>query len=264
VNPRFRSGFLAEDLGVLLLRGVALVAPVPRSSEDAHWDAVATLLRKESSYRVLPENAFYVQLKAASEREIIYNRQQVEWLNELQLPLFIGSVDVATASIVLYTCHGISFLLTQALPPALRCFLDRSTKAPIPGTLDVTLDPVLRWTLSDLADANFVTRSYDVLKPIIQLEQRNAQFRKMHYFEDSNGSIMVVGGGSHNRPALLQFLTPYLLTLGLDAAFDPTDADATFIRQLVAWVRSKGLEFDPANSIEKAFKSFKTLKHPQE
>jgi hypothetical protein len=74
VNTRFRSGFLAEDLGVLLLRGVALVAPVPRPSEDAHWDAVATLLRKESSYRVLPENAFYVQLKAVSEREILYNR----------------------------------------------------------------------------------------------------------------------------------------------------------------------------------------------
>jgi hypothetical protein len=178
--------------------------------------------------------------------------------------LFIGSVDVATASIELYTCHGISFLLTQAPPPALRCFLDQSTKSQVPGTLDVKLDSVLRWTLSDLANPNFVTRSYEALKPIIQLEQRNAQFRKMHYFEDTNGSIMIASGMSHDRPALLKFLTPYLLTLGLDAAFDSTEADETFIRQLVAWVRSKGVEFDPTNSIENAFKSFKTLKQPQE
>jgi hypothetical protein len=64
-DRNLRSGDLHEELGLLLLRMVALVAPVPWQ-EDVGTDAFATLVRPDGSRRLLPDVSFLVQLKAAS------------------------------------------------------------------------------------------------------------------------------------------------------------------------------------------------------
>ena len=48
----FRSGDLAEDLGIFLLKGVAVVAEV-ECQEDVGLDAVATLLRPDDDVQTI-------------------------------------------------------------------------------------------------------------------------------------------------------------------------------------------------------------------
>src|SRR5687767_6544511 len=94
----FRSGDLNEELGQLLVRGFATVAPVPRP-EDVSIDSVATLLRPGPDDMLIAEDSFYVQFKSASERIIAFKEHEVRWLEALKLPFFIGSVDKRESAI---------------------------------------------------------------------------------------------------------------------------------------------------------------------
>src|SRR5437660_6280852 len=97
-DRNLRSGDLHEELGLFLLRAVALVAPVPRQ-EDVGNDAFATLIRPEGSRRLLPDVSFLVQLKASSVSEVPYRgREELAWIPSLEIPLFIGRVDPSRAS----------------------------------------------------------------------------------------------------------------------------------------------------------------------
>jgi hypothetical protein len=79
-EKRFRSGDLHEELGLFLLRGVAFMAPVPRT-EDVGADGFATLIRPGEGSFLMPDVSFMVQLKAASVRSILYKKPEaVDWL----------------------------------------------------------------------------------------------------------------------------------------------------------------------------------------
>jgi hypothetical protein len=68
----YRVGDLNEELGILLLKSLAAVAPIPRQ-EDFGLDAVATLLRPDPNSRcVYAEKSFYVQFKTQSQNSISY------------------------------------------------------------------------------------------------------------------------------------------------------------------------------------------------
>lgn len=103
-GKNLRSGDLAEQLGILLLQNVCLVAPIPRT-EDVGIDVVGTLIKDFDSYRYIAENSFFVQIKSSSVREIVYKENEIKWLSELQLPYFIASVNRKKASIELYSTH---------------------------------------------------------------------------------------------------------------------------------------------------------------
>jgi hypothetical protein len=91
-DRNLRSGHAQEDFGCLLLKAIALVAPVP-GPEDVGIDAVATLLRPETTRRLIPEDTFFVQIKASSESVVSYTTPDaVRWILELELPFFVGSV----------------------------------------------------------------------------------------------------------------------------------------------------------------------------
>src|SRR5688572_5456825 len=101
LRTSFRSGNLKEHLGVLLLKGIAAVADVPRP-EDVGLDAIATLLRRDPDGNCYAEDTFLVQLKSESTTSIEYRGHELEWfLNQTQ-PLFIGSVSLADSQISLY------------------------------------------------------------------------------------------------------------------------------------------------------------------
>lgn len=102
-----RSGDLAEQLGLLILQNIALVAPVPRT-EDVGVDAVVTLLEDHNQYNHIATDSFFIQIKSISSDEIPYKPDEIKWLFELELPFFIGRVDRSRQSIDLYCCHRLS------------------------------------------------------------------------------------------------------------------------------------------------------------
>ena len=102
-GKNFRSGDLAEQLGLYLLQSMALVAPVPRT-EDVGIDVVCTLISEYDQYSYLAEDSFYVQIKSDSIREIEYSDVEVQWLTNLKLPLFVAVVDKAEMMVSIYTC----------------------------------------------------------------------------------------------------------------------------------------------------------------
>src|SRR5438132_14267048 len=92
LRTNFRSGNLAENLGLLLLKGIAAVADVPRT-EDIGLDAVATLLRRDADGNCYAEDSFGVQLKAASETSLEYTDHGLTWFLGQSQPFFIGRVS---------------------------------------------------------------------------------------------------------------------------------------------------------------------------
>lgn len=106
-GKNLRSGDIVEQLGLLLLQNLALVAPVPRT-EDVGVDAVVTLLEDLDSYRLVATDSFFVQIKSDSVKEISYEEEQVKWLFNLELPFFIASVNKSNSSLDLFCCHRLS------------------------------------------------------------------------------------------------------------------------------------------------------------
>jgi hypothetical protein len=90
LRTSFRSGNLAEQLGLLLLKGIAAVADVPRT-EDVGLDAVATLLRRAPDGNCYAEDGFVVQLKSYSATSIEYRD------HELSCDRSVRAVAQATA-----------------------------------------------------------------------------------------------------------------------------------------------------------------------
>ena len=182
-NPR--KGNLAETLGTLLLQGVASVAPIPRT-EDVGIDAVATLLRQDK-LTLFAENSFNIQFKAASVKQLVFEDNHVKWLLSLELPFFVGSVDLSAARIDLFACHR----LTQAIIEghdykSIVLDLEGSSEQkeePKNGRRLCIGPPVLSWSVNDMSDKDFIRSSYAVLKPHLTTYQRNLELGRCGRFE---------------------------------------------------------------------------------
>ncbi len=136
-----RSGDLNEELGILLLKSFATVASVPRP-EDTGIDAVATLLRKDPKNLLIAENSFFVQLKSYSGRTVEYANHEVDWVKNLKLPFFIGSVCKEQASIDLYSTHRLTEFLINVAPPLIRLHLDQGSEQRMSAAVwDVYIGP---------------------------------------------------------------------------------------------------------------------------
>src|SRR3954470_20227230 len=101
LGANLRSGNMAEALGILLLKGIAAVADVPRT-EDVGLDAVASLLRRDEDGNCYAEDNFVVQLKSDSATSIEYRDHELEWLLAQSLPMFIGLVSLRDSRLSLY------------------------------------------------------------------------------------------------------------------------------------------------------------------
>jgi len=168
-DRNLRQGDIAEQLGFLLLQGVAAVAPVPRT-EDMGIDAICTLLRREGSRRLIAEDSFHVQLKAASIKQVKYAGDEITWLRALRQPLFIGRVDIARGRIQLYAAHELYRLFAEwdvlgdfkLLRAILKDGKPRDFDKPGERRLHFG-PPVLEWDVHELANPNFLENAYQVL-----------------------------------------------------------------------------------------------------
>lgn len=209
----YRSGDLSEDLGVFLLKSFSTVATVARQ-EDVGIDAVCTLLREDDDGLLYAEDSFYVQFKSASDRVLVYKGHEKKWLQSLRLPLFIGSVNRKHATMELYSTHRLSHLWLEKESQELHLHLDRTQEHPSPSGVRIANigPPLLRWTITDLADSGFAQRAYSHLKIVIEGEARNLKYRDVQYCEyirwETNGLPYIAGASCKigRQPEMIQDL----------------------------------------------------------
>jgi len=185
----YRIGDLNEELVILLLKSLAAVAPIPRQ-EDFGLDAVATLLRPDQkSSCVYAEKSFYVQFKTESRYPLSYQGHELEWLKNLQLPLFIGQVRRQDSTLRLFPAHGLNeiFVLRD-----FRDFKELIVKLQDQGKAkrlvnqdrcEVFLgEPLLSFNMEQASDSVFTDRAYQILRDYLPLEQQNVNSRCLRFY----------------------------------------------------------------------------------
>ena len=283
LRSSFRSGNLAEHLGLLLLKGVAAVADVARP-EDVGLDAIATLLRRDSDGNCYAEDSFVVQLKAESEQVIKYEGHELEWFVNQSQPLFIGRISLADARISLYptlfvnqavlALHATNVTIrfgASQLPP----FQRGQKQSPWHGEGDngaiVWLGvPLLQWTLSDLTDYDWAARAYEILKRFIGIARREHEllsFGQSSVLDWSTNDAMsitsrsgMMKGYPNDLTSLAERCSPCLNAIMLQAFSMPAETGNSLMLALVklaAALRDSGVEVDPEDLFGKFFFSLK-------
>lgn len=182
-GKNLRSGDLAEQLGLLLMQNLALVAAVPRT-EDVGIDAVVTLLEDFDSNRFKASNGFYVQLKSSSVSHIEFIKEQVNWLFELELPFFVAGVDRKTCRIELYCCHALheAFVLDSKRAKLRLEFgsgIDVLDFIPCGEVVNVG-PPVFSWSMEDIHSKTDLRSSFNaVCKAHIEFYKQSAEWRRV-------------------------------------------------------------------------------------
>jgi hypothetical protein len=271
----FRSGDLAEDLGIFLLKGVAAVAEVTRQ-EDVGLDAIATLLRRDDDGNSYAEDTFVVQFKSESEDEIEYRDHEFRWFTQQALPMFIGRVSLMRSEIALHptifanqaiwSLHAADIRIrfgVSDLPPMLR------EQARMPWTIEgekptVWLgEPVLRWTAADLVDPKWCVAAYTMLKSFIPKVHREltllslGQSSVIEWVTNDAGSIQVKMGIMKGYPSDLQLTVeqcePSLYALMLKGLALPDGSGEPILRclgELVNEIRKFDVSVDADNFIK--------------
>ena len=273
LRTSFRSGNLAEHLGLLLIKGVAAVADVDRP-EDVGLDAIATLLLRDDDGNCYAEDSFVVQLKSQSANSIDLKAHELEWFVAQSLPVFIGLVSLADSQISLYPTlfvnHAVHSLDARWVtirfgPSELPAFLHGQKWSPWKGEdndgATVWLGPpLLRWTLSDLVDRDWATRTYDTLKRFLVLARRErellllGQCSVIDWLTNDVTSIASQSGIMKGHPDELASLAvrsaPCLHAIMLRACAMPNGSGHAIMISLLALtaaLRDIGVEVDPDN-----------------
>ena len=257
-DSNIRSGDLHEGFGLELIRPFAFVAPVPRP-EDIGFDAVATLLHEEGR-RLYAEESFLVQVKSSSVRRLDYAHAPLSWLKALQLPLFILSVNLARATLELYTLAHATRRPNFRDRKRVSLFLDSRTFRLEGDQMEVWLGPpILCWTPADAATAKFRSQAYHVLKAWLTCENESIALRSIGMTKPMEewktneipcqSSIEVTLQDRGELPEVLKKLKPIIRRL-MAPAFDlneETNDLAIGLLLVFQYMRRQGVDPDPRN-----------------
>jgi len=275
----FRSGNLAEHLGILLLKGLAAVADVPRP-EDVGLDAIASLLRRDEDGNFYAEDSFVVQLKSDSATIIKYSNHELDWLLAQSLPMFIGLVSLKESRLSLYPtlnvnaavlalhARKITIRFGKSELPAFFAGTDWSPWAGGPGdSATVWLgEPLLEWRLGDLADPNWSGSAYEILKCFLSLARREhellvlGQCSNIVWSKNDRSSIrsasMMMKVHPGDLPSLAQHCKACLHALFMRGLSMPEQAGNALmipLLSLTAALRELGVDIDEENLFAKFF-----------
>ena len=264
LRTNFRSGNLAEHLGLLLLKSIAAVADVPRS-EDIGLDAIATLLRPDADGNCYAEDSFVVQLKSDSQKSIDYRGHQLEWFLNQSHPMFIGFVSRKESCISLYsTLHVNQAVL--ALHSDEITMVCRNAEGPYPweggpgSSATVSLgQPLLRWSLADMENDSWSISAYEILKRFLGIARREHQLLSfgqcstLSWSTNDKESIRssplgMMKGHPNDFRTLADACMPGLKALLLQAVMAPDERRnslATSLLAVAASLRDLGVDIDP-------------------
>jgi hypothetical protein len=254
-DRNLRSGDLHEELGIFLLRSVALVAAVPRQ-EDVGNDAFVTLIRPEGSRRLLPDVSLLVQLKAASTSEVPFcGKDAITWVTNLEIPLFIGRVDLQTASISLYSTQRLHHILLEASYDEIHLLLDPASESSANNRRLVNIDPpVHTWSVADLAQPDFLARTFSVLRPHVEGLRINRQLRDIRYQRllrwatgqpPEDGGVMMMGTANDDGRAVLQSMVPGVQRMLSEITHKERYRYFPTLLAMIQMMREWGVEPDP-------------------
>lgn len=279
LRSNFRSGNLAEHLGLLLLKGVAAIAEVSRP-EDIGLDAIATLLRRDQDGNCYAEDSFVVQLKSDSAKTIEYQDHEVEWLIGQTQPMFIGLISRPESRISLYPTlfinQAVMALHAEKVTVRFGCsdlppFLLGQKWLPWRGESDNGVivwlgEPLLQWTLSDLIDSNWAKRTYENLKRFLAIARREIQLLSfgqcsvLEWSTNNANSIQSKSGLAKGNPNELENLAERcapclhaLMMCAMSTRDESGDSLMASLLTIVAALRKMGAEIDPENLFGKFF-----------
>lgn len=257
-DRNLRSGDLHEELGLVLLRAIALVAPVPRP-EDVGTDAFATLVRPDGSRRLLPDVSFLVQLKASSVSVVSYEgADALNWVSNLEIPLFIGRVNLTAARIELFSTLRLHQILLETRYDAIHLLLDPDDESPlVAGERRANLGPPAHaWSLADADRPEFLTTAHTVLRPHVETLARNRRLRDIQYQEvlkwetgkpPVGGAWMMSGPPSYDIRTTLNDMAPHVRRLLMEIHSKKRYGDFKALINLVQMMRKWGVDPDPGN-----------------
>jgi hypothetical protein len=222
LDQNLRRGHLAQQFGINLLCAFCAVAPVPQE-EDVGLDAIGTILRRDGR-NLFAEGSFGVQFKAKSVREIPYKQDQYDWLRRLNLPFFIGSVDIPAQAVALYATHHVLCRVDFEQYHSAVMYLDEYSRNTKDGELHQYLGPpILQWTHKDSESEDFQKQAYAVLKAWVSLEQAHYALRCIKTTDNVSWQInevpeltstMMIGHQDWLRRDI-EAAIPYLMKIGL-------------------------------------------------
>lgn len=236
-----------------MLRQLCAVAEVPQS-EDIGFDAVATLLREEGAC-LYAEKSFCVQFKAHSVRQVEYAGHQFEWFHSLDIPLFVGSVDLARQELSLYTTHNAASHVNAKDSHSAVLYLDRPSESSCGPEMHIWLGPpILRWTFEQGESTSFPLLAYQVLKRWLEIEYVNLSLRCIR----TRGAIigwttntvpgptsMMALGGPNDLVKDLEASLPYLQKLSIHVSATENEIDLSMqtlgLYLLAAWMQEQGV-----------------------
>jgi hypothetical protein len=282
LRTSYRSGNLAEHLGLLLLRGIAAVAEVART-EDVGLDAVATLLRRDPDGNCYAEDGFVVQLKSYSQTAIEYRDHALLWLVGQSQPMFIGRVSLADSRISLYpTLHANQAVLAlHAKRITIRFGSAKHPGAdmwPWAGEDDDSAsvwlgEPLLEWTLGLLTDAGWLSSAYEILKRFLGIARREyellalGQCSQLKWSTNDKNSIRSSFKMAKSHPDNFQNIAhqsiPVLTTttLMIHAIAMPEKHGNSLtipLLGLLAALRDQGVDINQSNELAKMFVALRT------
>src|SRR5262249_19398086 len=114
--------------------------------------------------------------------------------------------------------------------------------------------PLVRWSVADLSNSDAMWRAYACLKPYLDAEQKNIDFRPIRFYQTiswktgevpvCNGpSCKLLGSGQEEFQILLKGLHPYIIALASKAWTDNKRQDFETVLRLVRYMRANG--YDP-------------------
>lgn len=258
-DRNLRSGDLKEELGLLLLRCVALVSSIPRQ-EDAGLDAFATLIRPDGNRRLIADASFVVQIKSASLRSVPYiDSDSVAWITNLEIPLFIGRVSLDLCRMELFSTQRLHHILLESAYNEIHLLLDSGDESSEHGCRHVNIGPpVHAWSLEDATQPGFLERTYEILRPHVESIRLNQRLRGIGYQQvlkwntgqpPVDHAVMMLGSPNDDMQDILREMMPHIRRLLSQILSTKHYDDFPVLLAMIHMMRRWGVDPDPEDSL---------------
>ena len=281
LSQNIRSGYLNEHLGNLLLRQLSVVAPLP-AHDDIGIDAVATLLKPpQNTLQYAEGGTFGVQYKSKSVTAVPYDldkagdykdQRHLEWLRQLEIPLFVGSVDKETAQLSLYTTLlANAEILTNDKIQSMRMVFAKEDAVADPFSPSIWLGPpILEWNVFSQQEDGFYENSYAVLKGWLDIERDNLIAKKLRYIELAywkSGTVPERQGlkqqinplGPEMSMEVLKAIRTPLRCFAFEILAKGNPSQVAVVQNVLAIAAEHGLDPDPEGLVEQSKNTLMTF-----